>query len=86
MSSKPVSLKQSYTKTMVNKVLKGLAFDPRGQAARLILQNNTTFTPDYLVRRSIETLDTMVRTGNVSKSVLDEAIQNLVLARIKMEK
>lgn len=74
-----------YTKTSIKKILNGLAFDPRGAGARLILQDNDTFSPLYLVTRSLEDLSNMARTGKLTCQELDEVLQNLVMARVKME-
>lgn len=72
------------TKLQITKVVNALKFDPTTVAAKKILADEKLFNVDYIVRRVVEKLSTAVKSDSLDKTILEDCLQDLTIARVKM--
>lgn len=72
------------TKLQITKVVNALKFDPTTVVAKKILADEKLFNVDYIVRRVVEKLSTAVKSDSLDKTILEDCLQDLTVARVKM--
>lgn len=52
-------------------------------AAKKLLSEDSMFDSSYLIRRAVENLSQALKSSTLSDSILTDALQDLVIAKIK---